>query len=626
MIRILILFSFFLIPLQSQAQAQIERVDPPFWWVDMPVEEVQIQLYGPDLGLFRAEIEYEGVQLTKQIAVDSPNYLFLYLQVHSSAKAGDIPIVLSRGDEQLKLSFELKNREDRTNKNQGFDASDVIYLMMPDRFANGNPDNDTIEGMLEAADRSNPERRQGGDLAGVSQKLDYLDDLGMTAIWFTPIIENDMTPEYGAYHGYAATDLYRVDRRYGSNEEYKALIDAAHDRGMRVIMDMIHNHIGDQHWWMKDLPTYDWVHNIDEYMQTNYQGSIVADPYASEYDMQKLVDGWFVPEMPDLNQDQPLLTDYLIVNTIWWIEYSGVDGIRMDTYLYPDKEYMAEWVETVLTAYPDFNIVGEAWAVNPPAAAYWQYDLPGQGDGYDSKLPSITDFPWSFAVRDAFAEEFGWNSGLMHVYYMLSQDFLYSDPMKNVIFLDNHDMARVFEHISKDKAGFKMAITLLMTQRGIPQLYYGTEFMFGHENRGGDDEGWRQTLPGGWPDDDRSVFEESGRTAEEQEAFSYIRDLANWRKTAIATHEGSMKHFVPEDGTYVYFRMHEQQTIMVLVNTSNEEKRLSTTRFQEVLGAFNSATHVLDNTQFELGDELVLPPNEASVWELTNELQKPSIR
>lgn len=584
------------------------------------MEEVQIQLYGSELGHYRAVVDYPGVELTRQIAVDSPNYLFLYLDISSSVSAGQIPIRLSRGEESFTLNYELKEREDRTNKNQGFDASDVIYLMMPDRFANGNPENDTIEGMLESADRSNPERRQGGDLAGVSQKLDYLDDLGMTAIWFTPIIENDMKPEYGAYHGYAATDLYRVDRRYGSNEEYKDLIDAAHHRGMRVIMDMIHNHIGDQHWWMKDLPTHDWVHNIDEYMQTNYQGSVVADPYASDYDRTKLVDGWFVPEMPDLNQDQPLLTDYLIVNTIWWIEYSGVDGIRMDTYLYPDKEYMAEWVEAVLSSYPDFNIVGEAWAVNPPAAAYWQYDLPGQGDGYDSKLPSITDFPWSFAVRDGMAEEFGWENGLMKVYYMLGQDHLYADAMKNVIFLDNHDMSRVYEHVGKDKNAFKIAITLLMTQRGIPQVYYGTEFMFGHEYRGGDDEAWRQTLPGGWPDDQRTVFEASGRTDEEQEAFEFIRGLANWRKGAIATHEGTMKHFIPENGTYVYFRLHEEQTVMVLVNTTEEEKRLDAKRFQEVLGSFKSAEHVLNGDRFELGSELVLPPNEASVWELTNEL------
>lgn len=623
MIRLLflLLFSVFsTITLAFNLYGQVNKVDPPFWWTDMPVGEVQIQLYGPNIGLHRAQVDYPGVKLVKQIAVDSPNYLFVYLNISSASSAGIIPIRLSHESTTLTVDFELKRRENRTNKNQGFDASDVIYLMMPDRFANGNPDNDTIEGMLESADRTDPERRQGGDLAGVTQHLDYLDDLGMTAIWFTPIIENDMKPEYGAYHGYAATDLYKVDRRYGSNAEYKMLIDAAHERGMKVIMDMIHNHIGDQHWWMRDLPTQDWIHNIDEYMQTNYQGSIVADPYSSDYDMIKLVDGWFVPEMPDLNQDEPLLTDYLIINTLWWIEYSGVDGIRMDTYLYPDKKYMAEWVDVVLTAYPDFNIVGEAWAINTPAAAYWQYDLPGQGDGYDSKLPSITDFPWSFAVRDGMTEEFSWENGLMKIYYMLGQDHLYANAMKNVIFLDNHDMSRVYEHVNKNVAAFKMAITLLLTQRGIPQIYYGTEFMFGHENRGGDDEAWRQTLPGGWTDDTRSVFTEKGRTESENDAFNYIRRLTNWRKTAIATHQGSMKHFVPEDGTYVYFRIHEQQTVMVLVNTSNEEKTLDATRFQEVLGDFTTAKNVITNTSIDLGATLVLPSKEASVWELKDEL------
>ena len=355
-------------------QAQIERIEPPFWWTDMPVSELQLQLYGDDLGHYRASVNQPGVKINRQLAVDSPNYLFLYLEIAPNAKPGDIKITLKNGKKSTVLNYELKVREKLEGRNQGFDSSDLIYLMMPDRFANGDPNNDSIEGMLETADLSDPERRQGGDIAGVMNHLDYIKDLGMTAIWFTPIFENDMTPEYGGYHGYAATDLYRVDRRYGSNEEYKALIDEVHEMDMKVIMDMIHNHIGDQHWWMKDLPSKDWVHSWEEYGQTNYRGPIASDPYASKYDSDKLLNGWFVKEMPDLNQKNELLADYLIQNTIWWIEYSGIDGIRMDTYVYPDKDYMARWAKEILQAYPNFNIVGEAWLNFPGPEAYWQYD------------------------------------------------------------------------------------------------------------------------------------------------------------------------------------------------------------------------------------------------------------
>ena len=538
------------------------------------------------------------------------------MDISPAAKAGKMEIVLKRGKETIKVPYELQTRETRKNRSQGFDASDVIYLMMPDRFANGNPDNDSIKGMLEKANRQDPTKRQGGDIQGVLDNLDYIQEIGMTAIWFTPIIENDMKPEYGAYHGYAATDLYKVDRRYGSNEEYKALIDEVHSRGMKVIMDMINNHIGDQHWWMKDLPTKDWVHDIQKYGTTSFRGSVASDPYASTYDYEKLTNGWFVREMPDLNQKNVLLGDYLIQNTLWWIEYSGIDGIRMDTYVYPDKDFMAKWAKEVLDAYPNLNIVGEAWVNTVQMSGFWQYDGEGKSDGYQSNLPSVTDFPFANTVRSAFNENFGWTQGLRSLYYLFAQDAVYEDPMLNVIFLDNHDMGRIFETVGRNEQHFKMAYAFLMTARGIPQVYYGTELMMIHENRGGDDEGWRQTMPGGWPDDARSVFTKEGRTEKEEEIFEYIKSLTQWRQNAIATHEGRFLHFVPEENIYIYFRIHEEQTIMVVMNMNEEERVIGRNRYREVLNNFSKGANVLNKTTIDLSKDFIVPGKTTTIWEL----------
>lgn len=601
----------------SATFAQVEKMEPPFWWTNMPVQELQIQLYGENLGEYRATIDYPGVEITRQIAVDSKNYLFLYLEVSDKAQAGTIDIELLRGRrDRVNVDFELKPRASTKGKHMGFDASDLIYLMMPDRFANGNPDNDSIDGMLETADVTNPERRQGGDLEGVMNHLDYIKEQGMTAIWLMPIFENDMTPEYGGYHGYAATDMYRVDRRLGTNEEYKTLVEASHRNGMKVIMDMIHNHIGDQHWWMKDLPTTDWVHSWEKYGQTSYRGPVASDPYASEYDSDKLEKGWFVKEMPDLNQNQPLLADYLIQNTIWWIEYSGIDGIRMDTYVFPDQAYMARWANEVLTAYPNFNIVGEAWLNYPAPEAYWQYDKPGTDDGYQSHLPSVTDFPLAQTIDRALNEGFGWDNGVSAIWNLLGNDFLYADPMKNVIFMDNHDMDRIFERLGKDERKFKMAYNFLMTTRGIPQIYYGNELMMGHEYRGGDDEHRRPNMPGGWPGDERSVFTEEGRTDKENEIFEYTKTINHWRKDAVAVHEGTLIHFVPQNGVYAYFRLHDDQNVMVIMNQNDEDVTISRDVFAEILDHFATATDIFDGNSIDISVDFTAPAMTTSVWEL----------
>lgn len=605
--------------LVGTVSAQVERMEPPFWWANMPVQELQIKLYGENLGDYRASLDYEGVEITRQIAVDSKNYLFLYLDVSEDAQSGTIEIELLKGRrDRINVEFELMERESTEGKHMGFDASDLIYLMMPDRFANGNPDNDSIEGMLETADVTDPERRQGGDLQGVMDHLDYIKEQGMTAIWLMPIFENDMTPEYGGYHGYAATDMYRVDRRFGTNDEYKALVAASHEQGMKVIMDMIHNHIGDQHWWMKDLPTSDWVHSWEKYGQTSYRGPVASDPYASQFDSNQLEKGWFVREMPDLNQNNELLADYLIQNTIWWIEFSGIDGIRMDTYVFPDQAYMARWADEVLTAYPNFNIVGEAWLNFPGPEAYWQYDLGNKNDGYQSNLPSVTDFPLTQTIDRALNEDFGWDNGLAAIWNLLGTDFLYDDPMKNVIFLDNHDMDRIFERLGKNEAKFKMAYSFLLTTRGIPQVYYGNEIMMAHEYRGGDDEHRRPNMPGGWPGDERSVFTEEGRTDKENEIFEWTKNLNHWRMDSPAIHEGKLVHFVPRNGIYAYFRLHEDQNVMVIMNQNEEDVMIPRDVLAEILDHFSTGTSVHDGTTIDVSSDFVAPAMTTSIWDLNN--------
>ncbi|MBC2606244.1 glycoside hydrolase family 13 protein [Pelagicoccus albus] len=602
--------------LASKANSQnFERVEPPFWWANMPVSELQIQIYGENVGTYRASLDTPGIKISKQVAVDSTNYLFLYLEIDPTVKPGIIPIEFKNSEDSFIYEYELRKRDPVEGRNQGFDASDLIYLMMPDRFANGSLENDNIDGLTETVDRSDPTKRQGGDVQGIQQHLDYLKDLGMTAIWVTPIFENNSPPDYGGYHGYAATDLYRVDRRLGSNEDYRDLVRDTHKRGMKVIMDMIHNHIGLDHWWMSDLPTQDWVHDVNKYGYTNFKGTVQGDPNASQYDRDKLVKGWFVPYMPDLNQRNELLADYLIQNSIWWIEYSGIDGIRMDTYLYPYPEYMARWAKEVIEAYPDFNIVGEAWTETVAHESYWQDDS-ANSDGYDSQLPSVTDFPLCFAIRNGLTEDFGWETGISRVYYAFSQDRLYHDPNHNVIFLDNHDMGRIFEQVGKDEDLFKIAYSILLTARGIPQVYYGTELMMGHENRGGDDEAWRQTMPGGWPGDERSVFTTEGRTEKENEVLAYMKAMNHWRMESEAIHQGKLLQFVTDEGTFVYFRILEDQAVMIAINTNEESATLESARFAEVLDSFSRVMLVPEGSNYSIESKLTINPKSALILDL----------
>jgi len=623
--RFLLLMSLFVILATStNAQnIQIDRLEPTNWWVGFENPDLQLIVYGKDISNARVSINYPGVTLKSTVIPENPNYVFINLELSSETPAGTMDIHFSQGRRSKTVPYQLKERSNATTRAQGFNASDVIYLIMPDRFANGDPSNDNIPNMFEQTDRDELFGRHGGDLKGIRDNLNYIKDLGMTAIWLNPIFENDMPPNYeigaGFYHGYAATDMYKVDRRFGTNEEFVDLVKTSQSIGMKVIMDMIHNHVGTYHWFIKDMPFKNWVHDQSKYGNTNYRTSTIMDPYASERDLNSTIKGWFVDEMPDLDQRNEFLATYLIQNTIWWIEYSGIDGIRMDTHPYPYKEYMARWTREVLDEFPQFNIVGEAWMPNVATTAFWQYEFPDE-NGYNSYLPSVTDFPLFYGVTAAFNEEPGWDTGVTRLYYVLSQDFLYTDPFLNVIFLDNHDLNRYFSSVGEDVKKFKMGLAFILTTRGIPQIYYGTEILKTGEGR---DPEKRRDFPGGWQEDPYNAFTEEGRNQlgevrnlPIQSTFEYVRNLVHWRSSATAIHQGKLTHFVPENNVYVYFRYTDEQTVMVMINGNEGDASVKMDRFIERLAGFTSAKEITIGSQVDSLDEIVVPGQTALIFEL----------
>ena len=604
-------------PLHLAAQSFIEHLDPPFWWVDMPVDTVQIMVHGDRVAQLAPVVEYPGVSIARVMHGDGPNYAFIYLHIAPDTQPGTLAIqwrdaTNRKGKTVGRTAFELKPREERPI--QGYTAADAIYLITPDRFANGNPANDEVAGMKEGLNRADDHGRHGGDVAGIQQQLDYLNNMGFTAIWLNPILENDQ-PRW-SYHGYATTDYYQVDRRFGSNEEYKALVDAARAKGMKVIMDMIMNHCGSKHWWMEEVPTADWINNGGVYTQTTHRRTTLRDPYAARVDVEGFSDGWFVEEMPDLNQRQPLLADYLIQNTLWWIEYLGLSGIRMDTYPYSDAVFMSDWSCAVMNAYPDFNICGEEWSLNPAVLAYWQRDKVNP-DGYSSCLPGLLDFPLHHAFMQCLTEEESWHSNWVRLYEMLGNDFLYAHPADHVIFPDNHDMSRVHTQLGDDVRKTRLAAYFFATTRGIPQFYYGTEILM--SNTGDDSHGnIRSDFPGGWAEDGDDVngFAAIGLTEEARSFQAELRTLLNWRRTATAVHTGKLKHYVPVADSYVYFRESAGQTIMVVLNQGDASESLELARFDEVLRGRRGLVDALTGEVLNSGETLDVPGWKAWVLEV----------
>jgi glycosidase len=593
--------------------SQIDRIEPPFWWAGMKNPELQLMVHGKNISDTKPVISYKGVEIKYVSLVENPNYMFINLGLSPDVKSGSFDIKFMKGDDIFaSFKYYLKERITGSSKREGFNSSDVLYLIMPDRFANGDPSNDEIKGMKEGLDRKDPYGRHGGDIQGIIDHLDYIAEMGFTVVWLNPVLENDQPEE--SYHGYAVTDFYRVDRRLGTNENYRKLGEIASSRGIKLIMDMIFNHCGSEHWWMYDIPSKDWINFFPDYVITNHRRTVNEDPHASNYDSRIYTDGWFVPTMPDLNLRNPFMANYLIQNSIWWIEYVGLSGIRMDTYPYPYKEAMAEWNKRVLQEYPYFNIVGEEWTINPAIVSYWQRGQTNL-DGYRGELPSLMDFPLQNALSMALTEPEGWSSGLIRIYETLANDFLYPDPGNLVVFPDNHDMSRFFMQVGMNVDLFKLGISFILTTRGIPQIFYGTEILMTHTE--GNDHGHiRKDFPGGWQGDKINGFTGRGLTSSEIEIKEYFKKLLNWRKNCKLVQNGKLTHFVPQDGIYVYFRYNDEGKVMVILNKNLHEQILNLERFRELLDKGEKGREVISGKVIELEDEIVLEPMTPMIIEI----------
>ena len=593
---------------QTARAMEIKKVAPSFWWAGMKNPELQILLYGEDLALSDVSVSGEGIYLTETVRQDNPNYLLLYLDL-SEAKAQTFQILLKHGKKKLQIPYELKSRVRRGEDVKGFTSEDVLYLIMPDRFANGNPENDVVDGMREKKiDRADSFARHGGDIQGISNHLDYIADLGVTAIWLNPTQENDM--ESGSYHGYAITDYYQIDRRFGSNEDFCALVEKAHERNLKVVMDMIFNHCGSENYLFKDKPSKEWFNYHSNYVQTSFKTASVMDIHASAFEKKIATDGWFTSVMPDFNQRNRHVARYLIQSSIWWIEYAGINGIRQDTHPYADFDFMSQWCKEVLDEYPYFNIVGETWLNSNVLVSYWQKDSKLAAP-LNSNLPTVMDFPLQALINQAFDEETGeWGGGLYKLYDYQTQDLVYANPMNLLTFLDNHDTSRFAQtdEMAKNLKRYKQAMVFLLTTRGIPQIYYGTEILMTGDKGKGDGD-LRKDFPGGWQGDTRNCFAKNGRTALENEAFEFTRQLLNWRKGNQVIGKGSLKHYSIQNGVYVYQREFNGKSVVIIMNGTDDSKELDLAPYQEILPREN-ALDVLTGKNVNLSGKLCLDGRE----------------
>ena len=592
--------------------AQIDRMEPPNWWENMNLNQVQIMFYGKNIAQNKVLVS-NGVVITDVRKTENPNYLFVTIDT-KDILAQNLVFTFSNGKKSFAKNFEIKPRNPQSKFRKSYDSSDVIYLLMPDRFANGNPNNDSTNDTQEKGNRSEPGGRHGGDIQGIINNLDYLKNLGVTAVWPTPLCE-DNDQNY-SYHGYGQSDVYKIDPRYGTNEDYVRLSQELHKRGMKNIMDYVTNHWGWKHWMYNDLPTYDWIHQFPGYSQSNYRMTTQFDPNASQIDAKNCMDGWFVKSMPDLNQSNPLVLQYLTQNAIWWIEYADLDGFRVDTYSYNDKAGIAQWTKAITDEYPNFNIVGEVWMHSQAQMAFWQKDSKiGAIESYNSYLPSVMDFTLHDAFGTVFNEDkASWDKGIIKIYDNFTNDFLYPNPNNLLTFIENHDTQR-FNHLYNDINKYKMALTLIATVRGIPQVYYGSEIgMKGNKDNG--DADIRQDFPGGWNGDSNNAFTKAGRTSEQDAYHQFTAQLFNWRKTKQVIHTGKTTHYIPENNVYVYFRYNETESVMVVINNSSEKQTFKTNRFQENILKYKNGTDVLSNKTFNLQNDITIEAKSSLILEL----------
>lgn len=610
----LLMFITCLLCISAVYAIDISRLEPACWWVGMKNPELQIMVYGKDIASSQVHVDYPGVRVKEVVGVENPNYLFLYLDIAKDAAPGTMKLTFQKGKKKEIRTFELKERSKKPGA-AGFSSADVMYLITPDRFANADPSNDNLDDVK--TDRKSAWARHGGDLRGIINKLDYIHDLGFTTIWVNPVLENRMPG--GSYHGYAITDFYQVDPRFGTNEEYCELIEKAHKKGMKVVMDMIFNHCGSAHWWLKDIPTSDWLNHQDNYVQTNHFKWTLMDVHAPQSERETLVNGWFSRGMPDLNQKNKHLARYLIQNSIWWIEYARIDGIRQDTHPYADYDFMSTWCKEVENEYPNFNIVGEAWYPRGTASAWWQKD--SKMNEKNSNLKTVMDFDLTFTCQKAFGEvcsnNEGSEAGLFKIYEVIAQDFLFPNPNNVLTFLDNHDLGRFMQKGETDLRRYKQAIAFLLTTRGIPQIYYGTEILMTGTKAEGDGV-IRTDFPGGWAGAPKDAFTPEGRTDLQNEAWNYMKKILNWRKHCDAVKEGKLIHYTPDGtGCYVYARVKDNKTVLVLMNGTDKNQTLDMNRFNEVVKDYKSGKDIITDTTVAIDTPVQIPARGVYILELS---------
>lgn len=604
-----LLLSTFAMPARATT---IDHLEPANWWVGMRHHRVELLVHGKDIAASTPRLSRTGVSIVDVQTSDNPNYLFVTVEVAADAQPGGFDIeFVEAGKVVATHPWRLDARAPGSAQRRGFDARDAIYLVTPDRFANGNSRDDSAVGMHEAANRADPNGRHGGDIAGLRQHLDYIADMGFTQLWPMPMLENNQPAH--SYHGYAITDLYRTDPRMGSNEEFRALSREAKAKGVGIVMDIVLNHIGSEHWWMRDLPAKDWINHGGTFAPTNHRRTAVQDPHAAPADRTAFVEGWFVSAMPDLNQRNRHLATYLIQNTLWWIEYAGLSGIREDTFGYADTQFLGAWAKAVLDEYPHFAMVGEEWSINPAVVAHWQRGKVNP-DGHVPYMPSMMDFPLQLSLRTALLQPDAWDGGWMPLYEMLANDFLYPDPGRLVVFAENHDSSRLLAHLDGDIGLWKIGMAYIATMRGTPQFYYGSEVLLRGPRERNDGE-LRADMPGGWAGDKANAFTGDGLNDAQRGAQDYIRKLYQWRKRTPLLHDGKLMHFAPADDVYVYFRYAGDKAVMVALNKSVEAKPLALDRFDEFLRG-RSARDALTGEPVVLGKMLALPAKSATLLEI----------
>ena len=591
--KILVLTSL----LSTFAFAQIQKVEPMFWWKGMKNPELQILVYGKNISDYTIELSDE-IKIKDIQKTENPNYAFVTINTNDVKKSSFKINLKNKNKIVDSYSYELKDRQPNSSNRNSFTSKDIVYLIMPDRFANGDESNDSKKELTDKANRQIPDSRHGGDLRGIINNIDYIQNLGATSVWLTPV--NEDNEKQHSYHGYAQTDLYKIDGRYGTNEDYRELSRELNKRGMHLIQDYVTNHWGISHWMIQDLPTQDWINQFPDgekgFKRSNYRTTSQFDRNAADIDKKIALNGWFDSSMPDLNQANPLVLNYLTQNAIWWIEYAELGGMRVDTYPYNNKEGMAKWVKAITDEYPKFNVVGEAWMHSPAHVSYWQKDSKiAEIENYNSNLPSVMDFSLFSEMPKAFVEEESWDKGMIKLYNSFTNDFLYPNVNNMFVFLENHDTERWNEIFKSNPSYYKLGLTLISTVRGIPQVYYGSEIgMRGDKNNGGDAE-IRKDFPGGWKSDQQNAFTNEGRTAEQKMYHDFTAKVFNWRKNKEVIHSGKTKHYMPEKNVYVYFRYNENESVMVILNANEEKQTFKLDRFAESLQGINTGKEIISD-------------------------------